>query len=149
MAEFKLIPPHLYQGNQIVFSSDRIVLNSKSDAILMFAPQAIGFSSAGTLNFDSDKECIINSPKIYLGLKTDGTKPTEPLLLGNKTTDYITVLLQAIQLLSNQLKKQGKHIGLNEYSDIALAPSAQNLEQTVNELLSKIDTIKSTNNFTT
>jgi hypothetical protein len=41
----------------------------------------LGFSSAGTINFDSDDDIIINAPKIYLGLETDVNKP-EPAIKG-------------------------------------------------------------------
>jgi hypothetical protein len=148
MAEFKLIPPHLYQGNQVIINSDRLLFNAKVDTILMFSPNAIGLSSAGTLNFDSDKECTINSPKIYLGIKSDGSPANEPLLLGNKTGIWLKELLTALQFLSDKLAINGEYIGSTEYASLSVSTPAQNLSEAINSLISTLESIKSKQNFT-
>ena len=84
--------PNIYQGKQVIIDSDRLIFNAKADSILLFSDKAIGFSTNGSFNFDtSDEEnskFIVNSPNIYFGLK-DGNLPTEPVLLGNKTKDWM------------------------------------------------------------
>ena len=75
--------PFAYQGNQVIINTDRIVMQSKHDSILMFAQEHISFSANGSIHFDTssnnDSYFIINSPKMILGLENNGAKlPTEP-----------------------------------------------------------------------
>ena len=35
--------PNTYQGNQVIINSDRLLFNAKTDSILLFSDQAIGF----------------------------------------------------------------------------------------------------------
>lgn len=135
--------PDQYKGEQIILTSGRVLLNAKSDSILMFSKQSIGFSSAGTLNFDSDDKCIINSPKIYLGLNA-----SEPMLLGNQTVDMLKDLLTQLHLLSDALSKLTVYIGGEEVPNTNIGTPAQDLSNKIKQLLSQIDNIKSKNNFT-
>jgi hypothetical protein len=77
MANYK--PEFPYLGEQIIINSGRVILNSKDDSIFLFGKKAIGFSSAGTINFDTNNSIIMNSPKIYLGLEAK-----EPIVKGNQ-----------------------------------------------------------------
>lgn len=143
MANFILSPPDKYKGKQVIISSDRLVFNSKTDAILMFSSKAIGLSSAGTLNFDSDKECIISSPKIQLGLKAG-----EPLILGNQAEKWLKELIQGLQFLVKSLEDNGVVIGKFEYPNMSVASPSQNLSEVLNDLLNRIKDIKSTTSYT-
>lgn len=138
------VPPDQYKGDQIILTSGRLILNSKSDSIFMFSKQSIGFSSAGTLNFDSDSKCIINSPSIQLGLNA-----TEPLLLGTKTVDLLKDLLIQLNLLSDALSKLTVNINGEEVPNQTIGTPAQDLSNKIKTLLSQIENIKSKNNFTT
>ena len=77
----------LYQGKQVIIDSDRLLFNAKDDSILLFAKQSIGFSTNGSIHFDTSDQkegdklskFVINSPNIYLGLKYDKNLPTEPV----------------------------------------------------------------------
>tara|TARA_Y100001963_G_scaffold127757_1_gene181420 strand:- start:11 stop:568 length:558 start_codon:yes stop_codon:yes gene_type:complete len=88
MGKFKPKAPRQYQGNQIIINSDRLLFNSKKDCILMFAKQAMSFSTNGSIHFDcgpnmasdpnnpsgpeipnSNSEFIVNAQKIILGFK--------------------------------------------------------------------------------
>ena len=76
---YKPDAPEIYQGKQVIINSDRLLFNAKDDAILLFSNKAIGFSTNGSIHFDtSDKKdgdnaskVVINSPNIYLGLKRE------------------------------------------------------------------------------
>jgi len=88
--------PGTYQGNQVIINSDRLLFNAKTDSILLFANEAIGFSTNGSFHFDTSpnekSKFVINSPKIYLGLEYDDTLPTQPAVLGEE----LGVLLEGI-----------------------------------------------------
>ena len=83
-----------YQGKQVIIDSDRILFNAKNDSILLFSNKAIGFSTRGSIHFDTsntkDSKVIINSPNIYLGLKVNKELPTEPAVLGDELDDWLT-----------------------------------------------------------
>ena len=83
-----------YQGKQVIIDSDRLLFNAKNDSILLFSDKAIGFSTRGSIHFDTsntkDSKIVINSPNIYLGLKVDKNLPTEPAVLGDELDDWLT-----------------------------------------------------------
>tara|TARA_R110002167_G_scaffold282521_1_gene487773 strand:+ start:2764 stop:3306 length:543 start_codon:yes stop_codon:yes gene_type:complete len=99
--------PFTYQGNQVIINTDRVVMQSKKDSILMFAKEHISFSANKSIHFDTggtpndpgDSYFIINSPKIILGLKSDNTLPHEPVLLGETTEEWLKDLLSAVDAL--------------------------------------------------
>ena len=100
--------PFAYQGNQVIINTDRIVMQSKHDRILMFANEHLSFSAHQSIHFDTgDADTsyfIINSPKMIFGLENNGAKlPTEPALLGEKTEAWMADLLAAIDALCDIL----------------------------------------------
>ncbi len=137
------VPPNKYTGSQVILNSNRVLLNAKNDSVLIFASKAIGLSSAGTLNFDSDSTCIINSPKIQLGLDA-----TEPLLLGNKTTDLLKELLKKLTAFSEALSKAQAYVGGSKYPMTEINNPSADLKLTCEQLLTNLNDIKSKQNFT-
>ena len=101
----------LYQGKQVIIDSDRLLFNAKNDSILLFAKQAIGFSTNGNIHFDTSDQkegdklskFVINSPNIYLGLKYDKNLPTEPALLGDEFDEWANELLDCIDGLMDDI----------------------------------------------
>ena len=108
---YKPEAPEIYQGKQVIINSDRLLFNAKDDAILLFSNKAIGFSTNGSIHFDtSDKKegkepskVIINSPNIYLGLKYNGDLPTEPAVLGDYLDRWQMDLLETLEGLIDDL----------------------------------------------
>ena len=100
--------PNIYQGNQVVINSDRLLFNAKSDSILLFSDKAIGFSTNGSFHFDTssdenESKFIVNSPNIYLGLEFDNTFPTEPAVLGNELGEFLDELLDLLDDMINTI----------------------------------------------
>lgn len=91
-------PEFPYIGEQIIINSGRVTLNSKDDSIFLFGKKAIGFSSAGTINFDSDDKFIVNSPQIHLGLDS-----VEPLVKGNQLELILNDILDILNTLGSKL----------------------------------------------
>jgi len=92
--------PDKYNGKQILITSDRLIFNAKDDSILLFSNKAIGFSTNGSFHFDTGEEenskFVVNAPKIYLGLKSDGNLANEPALLGNLTEQWLIDLMDLL-----------------------------------------------------
>ena len=95
--------PFTYQGNQVIINTDRVVMQSKKDSVLVFAKEHMSFSCNGSIHFDTSSDdksyFIINTPKIILGLKKNNKLPTEPVLLGETTETWLKDLLAAIDAL--------------------------------------------------
>ena len=95
------IQPDKYNGKQILITSDRLIFNAKDDSILLFSNKAIGFSTNGSFHFDTGEEenskFVVNAPKIYLGLKSDGNLANEPALLGNLTEQWLIDLINLLE----------------------------------------------------
>ena len=140
--------PNVYEhGSQLIFNSDRITLNSKKDEVMIFAKTNIEINTNNIINLNAGRYTHINSPKISLGTKKDGTIADEPLLLGNKTKDLLTQLMSIIEELSNGLASavappQGSPlIGINTAGVSAVGK--------LEALQKQLKNITSTNNFTT
>ena len=92
--------PGIYQGNQVIINSDRLLFNAKTDSILLFSDKAIGFSTNGSFHFDTspneESKFVINSPKIYLGLEFDDTLPTQPAVLGDELGELLEGVLDLV-----------------------------------------------------
>jgi hypothetical protein len=92
-------PPSLFTNPQIALSSDRIVINAKTDSILLSSQKSIGFSTNGTINMDT-KSFYVSSNDIKLGSKN----ATEPVLKGDITVEMLKQLTKAVKDLATILE---------------------------------------------
>ncbi len=89
--------PRVYDGDQIIINSDRIILSSKANEMLFFSKKRLALVSDTEVTLDctkrmtltSMKSATINAPRIYLG---DHAKPYQPALLGRATADWLDQL---------------------------------------------------------
>jgi len=109
---YKPDAPEIYQGKQVIINSDRLLFNAKEDSILLFSDKAIGFSTNGSIHFDTSdnkdgskaSKVVINSPNIYLGLLPGDILPTEPAVLGDYLGDiWLTDLIETLEGLIDDL----------------------------------------------
>jgi hypothetical protein len=130
-------PEFPYKGNQAIINSGRVLFNAKDDSVFFFAAKSIGLSSSGTINFDSTDSCIINSPKIYLGLNA-----VEPLVKGKRLELYLKDLNDSLSIVGTALSKAisgpagSPLLGLNA-AGTDLLKTAQDLAVRTTSLLSK------------
>jgi len=120
--------PGTYQGNQVIINSDRLLFNAKSDSILLFSNEVIGFSTNGSFHFDTSSDenkskFIVNSPKIYLGLEFDNSYPEEPAVLGNELETILKEILDLIGDAYYDMAMTVTHIGLAPGSPTAPNPA--------------------------
>jgi hypothetical protein len=93
--------PSQYKNPQVILNSDRIVINAKTDSILLSAQQSIGMSTNGSVNIDATSH-YISSNDIKLGSKN----ATQPVLLGDDTIEVLKQLTNAIKDLASILQVQ-------------------------------------------
>lgn len=89
---FKPVFP--YKGNQLILTSDRVTLHSKTDAIFLFGKQAVSLSSTKTINLDANEGIKLYSPIVELG--PNARAEGQPVVLGINLNQQLIVLLNNI-----------------------------------------------------
>lgn len=138
--QFAVNSPSEFVGNQIVFNTDRIILNSKQNEILAFSNKSINLVSKREMTVNSGDRIVLNSksdstihaPNIYLGSKD----ATEHVVLGD-------VLVSLLNELINILLKH-KHPSGTGPTGPPLPPEFNQL----NVLMNKLKTCLSKQNYT-
>jgi len=106
-----------YQNPQVIINADRVVLNSKKDEVMIFAKSNIELSTTDIINFNAGEYIHLNvteenpakatpstlKPKIFLGTAYGNKLPSEPLLLGNQTKNYLLDLLKVLDIFAIKL----------------------------------------------
>jgi hypothetical protein len=102
----KPILPSQFNKPQIILNSDRIMINAKTDSILLSSQQSIGLSTNGGVNIDAISH-YISSNDIRLG----SNNATQPVLLGNNTVELLIQLTEAVKNLASILQVQRDYPG--------------------------------------
>ena len=113
-----VVPPaelNIYSGSQAVINSDRIVLNSKEDSVLISGNEAVGISG-NSVNIDGrgeNNKVVISAQKIYIGINalrlrnaTKGSsqaKIAEPAILGRTMVTLQKDLIAAMYKLVDSM----------------------------------------------
>lgn len=152
------IPINEYSNSsQIILNAGRIVINSNKENLMFFAENDVEISTNRMISLNGDGGIFLNPkrtrntagdivPKIFLGAKSDGSKPTEPLLLGDKTVtllaDMITYLATfAAQMTACSNTQEGAPLSKVESSSEALYTN-------LFSLFNRLEDITSQQNFT-
>jgi hypothetical protein len=101
-------PPSQFTSPQVALNSDRIVINAKTDSVLLSAQKSIGMSTNGSVNIDATSH-YISSNDVKLGSKN----ATQPVLLGDDTIELLKQLTGAIKDLASILQVQRDYPGGN------------------------------------
>jgi len=128
-----------YSGEQIILNSGRLVLNSKSDSIMLSSFQTIGLNSLNSVNIDSPST-VIKSRSVALGDKN----ASEPMILGNKFLSDFEDLCRALSTMADVLATNPVG-GPGDISVpiVPLTPAATKLSTLAANMLSRITEYKS------
>jgi hypothetical protein len=99
------IAPGKYNKGQFIGVGDRVLLNSKTDDILIIGKTDINLFS-NNINLNSTNQTIIDSSQIFLGLTIDSDNlPNldEPIMLGGRTNDMLVDLLTYLGTFASEL----------------------------------------------
>jgi len=95
-----------FGGRQLLLSSDRIILNTRTDYLMLFGGAGVAISSPGSINIDAEGAAtIFGEDGVFLGLPNKGNPVTsnnsdleyEPLVLGSKLSDLIEDLILTLR----------------------------------------------------
>jgi len=143
------LAPSKYINSQLILNSDRVIINSKKDEVLLFAKTNLELNTDNIINLNAGQYIHLNTKKILLGTKLDNTVPDEPVLLGGQTHDLLLEVCNTLQRLAGYLAS-----AVTISSDGALPiPSVNDggtqLFNDVTNLIDKLGTIQSDKVFTT
>jgi hypothetical protein len=132
------ITPSTYTLPQAILISDRIVLNAKTDSILISGHKSVGVSSNDSINIES-KQIIIDGTDIKIGSKD----ASQSVLKGDDTVQLLRILIQEIVNLSTALKVSQIYPAGIPSPDPIMNPVADMTSVNLNKLLTQLDGIKS------
>lgn len=134
------LPSEYLEGSQAILTSDRVVINSKKENVLLFAQNNIELYTKNTISLDADDKTVLNSPTILLGLNGSSI-PEEPVLLGNETIKLLNSLLTSLSSFSAICSSA---LNGSKGSPITqLNTAARGLKESVDNLIPKLQKIKS------
>jgi hypothetical protein len=90
-----LNPKFPFDGNQVILTSDRIVIHSKSDGVFLFGKGMVALSSTKTINLDAEEKILLDCNKIELGHQAENRG--QPIMLGRVFISNLTILLESLQ----------------------------------------------------
>ena len=127
-----------YSSPQILLNSDRIVLNAKTDGVLISGEQSFNVSVGEYTNINS-KNLYVDSQNVRLG----NQNATEPLLLGDTTIELFNQLLQTLNNLTSVLETDQIYPGGVAAPNTPLNLVASNTKQIINKIQSQLESTKS------
>lgn len=91
-----------FNESQILLNSNRIILNSKTDSILLSSAKNINLSSEDDIGIATQKKLTLYSPQVKLGDKT----ANERIILGDRFITQFNNLLTSLNFLCEALEKE-------------------------------------------
>jgi len=131
--------PAQYANPQIIFNSDRIVLNAKNDSILISGQNSVGISSNGSVNIESTSEINIASKLTRLGNKN----ANQSVLRGDETVAYLKILITELQNMAEALKVVQDWPGGAPTPNPVVLTAANSALQVFENVYNEIDSVKS------
>jgi hypothetical protein len=132
------ITPAQFNLPQIILNSNRIILNAKTDSILISGEKSVGISSNSSINIEA-KQIYLDGTDIRLGNKN----AKQPILLGNDTVDLLKIIVNELSNLATALKTIQMWPGGTPTPDPTIGPVAKIAETNLENIKNKLDSIKS------
>lgn len=105
--EVDLFRKNEYGGNQVIISSDRIILNAKKQELVGFSKEGIGFATEKCLVLNAKNIVELEGKKISLGINA-----TSPILLGDRVIDMLGKILYLLIDMNQQIALQTHPTGV-------------------------------------
>jgi hypothetical protein len=143
-----------YIDSQIILNSNRVVLNSKKDDILLFSKGLIELNADSIININSGGYIHLHieprnrDSKILLGTRPGGEVPIEPVLLGNKTYELLLDLLSSLSVLASYLTTANTPTSDGSIPIPDVNSAGDQLFADVQTLMDQLSTIQSQKVFT-
>ena len=134
-----------YYNSQVIVNSDRVILNSKKDEVMIFAKTNIELNTKNIINLNADERVHLNSNNVFLGT-VNNQLPSENLVLGNKLHDLLLTLMDNLHEFGIGLSSV---VGSPEGAPaLDIKAAADSLCQSIDRLENSLEGILSQQNFT-
>ena len=134
-----------YSNAQVIINSDRVVLNSKKDEIMLFAKTNIELNTKNIINLNANERVHLNSNTVFLGT-VNNQLPTEPLVLGDKLNTLLENLLDSLYSFGTSLSTV---VGSPEGAPaMDINSAAESLLNDIDRVNNNLEGILSQQNFT-
>jgi hypothetical protein len=134
-----------YFNAQAILNSDRIVLNSKKDEVMIFAKTNVEISTKNIINLNAGDRVHLNGGRIFLGT-LNNQLPTENIVLGGKLHDLLLDLMDTIHQFGTDIASA---IGSPEGTPATdIISAANSLCNSINNIEKNLEGILSQQNFT-
>jgi hypothetical protein len=147
-----LIAPNIYSNkSQLIFSSNRITLNSSKDDIILYGTTNIELGAGKTVHINGQEQIYLNSPKIYLGqiknqtLLNNINDNPQPVVLGTNAQLFLSKLLTILNKFTSDLSLLSK--SKPQYAATAIATFAANAQTSLDDLRGDLNNILSESTF--
>ena len=141
----KPIDPSKYFNAQVIINSDRVVLNSKRDEVMIFAKTNIELNTKNIINLNADERVHLSSNTIFLGT-VNNQLTTEPLVLGDKLNTVLENLLDSLYSFGASLSTV---VGSPEGAPaMDINAAAESLLNDIDRINNNLEGILSQQNFT-
>jgi hypothetical protein len=130
-----------YFGAQTIINSDRIVINSKKDEVMIFAKTNVEINTKNIINLNADERVHLNTNTIFLG-PYNSTNMLQPVLLGNETVKLLIQLNKTLTRLAGYLSSavstaEGSPIVSLKAAGTDLTGDIKRLNKLLNNITSK------------
>jgi len=130
--------PSQFTNPQIILNSDRIVLNAKTDSILISGQNSVGISSNNSVNIEA-KQIYLDGNDIRLGNKN----ASQSALKGDLTVEYLKILITELKNLTEVLKTVQDWPSGVPTPNSAILTVANSSQEIFEKIYNNIDDIKS------
>lgn len=131
--------PSQFTKPQIIFNSDRIILNAKSDSILISGEKSVGLSSNGSINLEA-KQIYLDGNDVRIGNKS----ASQAVLKGNDTVEYLKILVNELKNITEALKTIQNWPQGTPVPNSTMLTVANSAQKVFEKVYDNIDNIKST-----
>lgn len=131
-----------YPDNQIIYNSDRLVLNAKKDNIFLIAKNDVSISTANDLHIDTTS-VVVNAKDIQFGIGND----LEPVAKADSVVSVINNLMTSLATFCTSLSKATGQ-GMGSISLLEVNASAEKLLNELAQQGKDLNNIKSTITYT-
>ena len=132
------ISPSQFNSPQIIFNSDRITLNAKTDSILISGEKSVGMSSNSSINIEA-KQIYLDGTDIRLGNKN----ASQSILKGDDTVAYLKILITELKNITETLKTIQNWPGGAPVPNSTMLIVANAAQKVFENVYANIDNIKS------
>jgi hypothetical protein len=130
----KPILPGVFTLPQVIINSERVVLNAKTDSVLISAQKSVGLLSNESVNIESKQICISGNE-----VKLGGTEAEQPVLKGNETVTLLKQMATEIRNIAKSLETIQTYLNGVPTPDATIQPVAQLATNNLNKILSRLN----------